>query len=65
MNPLAAELNERVCTISIGATDIRVAFSCIAKEHIEAMFDSIFRRPLTFNNLTNKVLNGTLEAVSR
>ena len=35
-----------VGTISIGATDLRVAFSCIAKEHIEEMFDIIYQATL-------------------
>jgi aspartate/methionine/tyrosine aminotransferase len=35
-----------VGAISIGATDLRVAFSCIAKENIEEMFDIIYQAVL-------------------
>jgi hypothetical protein len=32
-----------VGTISINKTDLRIAFSCIAEEDIEELFDLIFR----------------------
>lgn len=35
-----------VGAISIGATDLRVAFSCIAKENIEELFDIIYQAVL-------------------
>jgi aspartate/methionine/tyrosine aminotransferase len=30
-------------TIAIGETDLRVAFSCIEEEHLEALFDAIYK----------------------
>jgi len=32
-----------VGTISIGQTDLRIAFSCIAEENIQELFDIIFQ----------------------